>query len=75
MYLNAEYQIERCDKKLRELDEKQSIGLRYTNDLVDSVTAYANVGLQKDVKRLTKGIFGLTLVMVLLAILKMFGLI
>jgi len=75
VYLNAEYQIERCDKKLRELDEKQSIGLRYTNDLVDSVTAYANVGLQKDVKRLTKGIFGLTFVMVLLAILKMFGLI
>lgn len=88
VYLNAEYQIERCDKKLRELDEKQNIGLRYTNDLVDSVTAYANVGLQKDVKRLTKWIFGLTLVMVLLmfitavtnyegfiAILKMFGLI
>jgi len=88
VYLNAEYQIERCDKKLRELDEKQSIGLRYTNDLVDSVTAYANVGLQKDVKRLTKWIFGFTLVMVLLmiitavtnyegfiAILKMFGLI
>jgi hypothetical protein len=88
VYLNAEYQIGRCDKKLRELDEKQSIGLRYTNDLVDSVTAYANVGLQKDVKRLTKWIFGFTLVMVLLmiitavtnyerfiAILKMFGLI
>ena len=75
VYLNAEYQIERCDKKLRELDEKQNIGLRYTNDLVDSVTAYANVGLQKDVKRLTRWIFGLTLVMVLLAILKMFGLI
>jgi hypothetical protein len=87
VYLNAEYQIERCDKKLRELDEKQSIGLRYTNDLVDSVTAYANVGLQKDVKRLTKWIVGFTLVMVLLmitavtnyerfiAILKMFGLI
>lgn len=88
VYLNAEYQIERCDKKLRELDEKQNIGLRYTNDLVDSVTAYANVGLQKDVKRLTKWIFGLTLVMVLLmiitavtnyegfiAILKMFGII
>ena len=75
VYLNAEYQIERCDKKLRELDEKQNIGLRYSNDLVDSVTAYANVGLQKDVKRLTKGIFVLTLVMVLLAILKMFGLI
>ncbi|MCK4732512.1 MAG: hypothetical protein KAT65_08640, partial [Methanophagales archaeon] len=69
-------------------DEKQNIGLRYTNDLVDSVTAYANVGLQKDVKRLTKWIFGLTLVMVLLmiitavtnyegfiVILKMFGLI
>ena len=88
VYLNAEYQIERCDKKLRELDEKQNIGLRYTNDLVDSVTAYANVGLQKDVKRLTKWIFGFTLVMVLLmiitavrnyegfiAILKMFDLI
>jgi len=69
VYLNAEYQIERCDKKLRELDEKQSIGLRYTNDLVDSVTAYANVGLQKDVKRLTKWIFGFTLVMVLLMII------
>ena len=88
VYLNAEYQIERCDKKLRELDEKQNIGLRYTNDLVDSVTAYANVGLQKDVKKLTKWIFGLTIVMVILmiitavtnyegfiAILKMFGLI
>ncbi|NAS88658.1 hypothetical protein C4E24_02805 [ANME-1 cluster archaeon AG-394-G21] len=88
VYLNAEYQIERCDKKLRELDEKQNIGLRYTNDLVDSVTAHANVGLQKDVKKLTKGIFWLTLVMVILmiitavtnyegliAILKMFGLI
>jgi len=88
VYLNAEYQIESCDKKLRELDEKQSIGLRYTNDLVNSVTAYANVGLQKDVKRLTKWIFGLTFVMVLLmivtavtnyerfiAILKMLGLV
>jgi len=88
VYLNAEYQIERCDKKLRGLDEKQNIGLRYTNDLVDSVTAYANIGLQKDVKGLTKWIFGLTLVMALLmiitavtnyedfiAILKMFGLI
>ncbi len=88
VYLNAEYQIERCDKKLRELDEKQSIGLRYTNDLVDSVTAYANVGLQKDLKKLTKWIFWLTIVMVILmfvtavtnyegfiAILKMFGLI
>jgi len=79
--LNAEYQIERCNKKLRELDEKQSIGLRYTNDLVDSVTAYANVGLQKDVKKLTKWIFWLTLVMVILMIttvvtnLKMLGLI
>jgi hypothetical protein len=88
VYLNAEYRIERCYKKLRELDEKQSIGLRYTNDLVDSVTAYANIGLQKDVKKLTKWIFRLTLVMVILmiiiavtnyegfiAILKMFGLI
>jgi len=66
VYLNAEYQMERCSKKLRELDEKQNMGLGYTSDLVDSVTAYANVGLQKDVKKLTKWIFWFSVVMCLL---------
>jgi len=75
VYLNVEYKIERCSKKLKELDEKQNIGLRYTNDLVNSVTAYANVGLQKNVKNLTKWIVGLTIVMVLLMVLMAFGVI
>lgn len=73
VYLNAEYKIERCSKKLKELDEKQNIGLRYANDLVNSVTAYANVGLQKNVKNLTRWIVGLTLAMIFLMILMAFG--
>ncbi|MCL0076935.1 hypothetical protein M1O12_02805 [Dehalococcoidia bacterium] len=71
VYLNAEYQIERCNKKLRELDEKQNVGLRYTNDLVASITAYANVGLQGDVKNLTKWIVLLTIVIVVLTVFMM----
>jgi hypothetical protein len=75
VYLNAEYQMKRCSKKLKELDEKQNIGLRYTNDLVNSVTAYADVGLQKNVKNLTIGIVVLTIVMVVLMALMAFGVI
>lgn len=73
VYLNAEHQIEECNKKLKKLDEKQNMGLRYTNDLINSVTAYANVGLQKDVKRLTKWILLLTFVMIGLFIMTMIG--
>lgn len=71
VYLNAEYQIERCNKKLRELDEKQNVGLRYTNDLVASITAYANVGLQRDVKNLTIRIVLLTIIIAALTVFMM----
>jgi len=72
VYLNAEYQMERCSKKLRELDEKQNMGLGYTSDLVDSVTAYANVGLQKDIKNLTRWMIILTVVMCFLTLKTIF---
>jgi hypothetical protein len=66
LYLNAEDQMERCSKKLRELDEEQSRGLRYASDLVHSITAYADVRLQRDVKNLTIWIVVLTGVMAVL---------